>query len=149
LRAKWQKSPSAILQAGAACLPLPDAQVGSSKRQRTRRLDPNPTQDAPLAKFRRDLASLAQALTLSTLRPLFDNHVIELARNAGNTKLVELEESARQSDLTSKGDYKLSYTHYNKLLVDAGLQIKGTHKIGPLEPELSEVGGIFVLEIKS
>lgn len=78
----------------------------------------------------------------------YHNYIVSLALAAGHSKLIELEEEARTSGLTSKGDYKLSYTHYEKLLLDAGLQITGTHKIGPLEAELSNVGGVFVLEIK-
>jgi SAM-dependent methyltransferase len=80
---------------------------------------------------------------------VYHDHIIEIASQAGHRELVELEEEARISGLTSKGDYKLSPTHYESLVKDAALRVISSHKIGPLDPSLDNVGGIYVYEIEA
>ena len=74
----------------------------------------------------------------------YHDHIIEIARNAGNDVLVALETAALNSGLNEQGDFKVSCGQYESHLRDSGLAFD-RRKIGPASEELErEVGGVYV-----
>lgn len=75
----------------------------------------------------------------------YHGHIIELAEQAGQEMLVRLESDALESGLNEKGDYKVSCSQYEQMLLQAGFSFQ-RERVGPAA-DLG-VGGVYIYRMQ-
>lgn len=74
----------------------------------------------------------------------YHHHIIDIAKKEGEEILANLELEALKSGLAKNGDFKVSCSQYEELLLNANLKFT-SKKIGPLNRD--DVGGVYVYQI--